>query len=257
MVSSATAGHRLLWTHRGGQWSASEVPIELGFRSRFGWAYDEARERLVIWGGASYSTDPPEETVRYLVGSSTSSAEAWRSADIDHPVSRDFPSLVYDSDREAVVVFGGIRPQDNRVVPPEVHQIISEPSYPYLQASVDLDAARPKGIDALRLTVRALGIGDADDTAPGTARAGGVVVRLWDHAARRWEEVASTDGESNGGLATIEIEVLAEPERFVSPDGTVPITVAPRHATTEAVDGRLEVDLIDGSLELRGGVTLP
>jgi hypothetical protein len=257
VFSNVPGGFRLLWTHRGGQWSASEVPFELGYRSRFGWAYDEARRRLVIWGGNDQPDLLPEEQVRYLVGSSTSGVEAWRSSEIDHPVARDYPSMVYDSDREVVVVFGGIRPQDMRPVPAEVHQIISEPSYPYLQASIDLAAQRPKGIDALNLTVRALGLGDRDGTNAGIDRFGGVVVSLWDHAARRWVEVASSSVEPNTDVAELSVEVREEPERFVSNDGTVPITVQPRYATTEAVDGRLEVDLIDGYLQLRGGITLP
>jgi hypothetical protein len=255
--SNASGGQRLLWTHRGGQWSASEVPFDLGFRSRFGWAFDEARQRLVVWGGNDFPMEPPEEQVRYLVGSSTSGMDAWRIANVDHPVPRDYPSLVYDSHREVVVVFGGINTQAMRVVPAEVHQLISEPSYPYLQASVDLAAGRPKGIDALHLTARALGLGDADGIGRGNARRGGLSVRLWDHGASRWEEVVATDVEASNGIETIEIEVLQEPERFVSAEGTVPITIAPRHATTEAVDGRLEVDLIDGWIDLRAGVTLP
>lgn len=245
----------LTWTYRSGQWSQSTVPFDLDFRSRFGWAFDEARQRLVVWGGADYPDELAEEEVRYLVGSSTSGPSNWRTAEVDHPVARDFPSLVYDPDREVVVVFGGVRSQDNRVVPPEIHQLISEPSFPHLQASIDLAASRPKGIDLLHLEVRALGLGDADGVGAGTERSGGVRLLLWDHDARAWQEVAASGG-APGSFDTITVDVRSDPERFVSPSGTVPITVVPVGPATELVDGRLEVDLIDGYLELRGGVAL-
>ena len=51
--------------------------------------------------------------------------------------------------------------------------------------------------------------------------------------------------------------ITQTPERFVSPQGTVPITVSAYRPATEILEGRLEVDLVDGYLDLRPGVTLP
>ncbi len=258
-VSPIGNGEQLLyWSYIRGQWTATQIPLSLQFRFDFGAAYDLARKRLALWGG-SYDTarEPPREEVWYLVGSSTSAADRWRSATVDHPVPRQNPTMVYDSDREVTVMFGGVRSIDDVRVPPEVHQLISEPSYPYLQANADLAASRPKGIETLHLDIRASGLGDADGVGPGRARGFGVRVMLWDHDARAWTEVAVSAGAADGGIETLSIDVVDNPGRFVSPDGRVPITVVPSRPTTEGVNGRLEVDQIDGYLDLRAGVTLP
>ena len=248
---------RILWSHRDGQWAAAEVPPRLRFRTGFAWAYDDARHRLAVWGGNDHPPSPALPETWYLTATATTGPSGWREARLDPPMPRDYPSMVWDPDREVVVIFGGVRPQDGRVVAPDIHQLISEPSYPYLQASADLAAARPKGIARLELTVRASGLGDADGTGPGTARAAGIDVLLYDHEAERWVRVARTEPAESAGLETLRVEVTERPERFVGLRGAVPITLVPRAPATEAVDGRLEVDLLDGALELRSGVALP
>ncbi len=249
---------RLFWSYSRGQWTATQIPLALTFRFDFGWAYDLARQRLAVWGGTyDAAREPPREEVWYLVGSSTSAEDRWHSTNVDHPVPRQEPVMVYDSDREVTVMFGGIRTIDDVRVPPEIHQLVSEPSYPYLQANADLAASRPRGIDVLHLDIRASGLGDADGLGPGRARGFGVRVMLWDHVARAWTEVAVSPGAGDGAIETLAVDVTNEPSRFVSPDGRVPITLVPSRPTTEALNGRLEVDQIDGYLDLRAGVTLP
>lgn len=247
---------RLVWTYRGGQWTSSELPFDLSYNTGHGAAYDEARRQLVFWGGIDNPTQPPRPETWFLTDSSTVGVAAWRSSEIDHPVARSYPTMVYDSEREVVVAFGGVRFTDAQVVAPEIYQVITQPSRPFLQATVDLAAARPKGIQRLHLQVRASGIGDGDGVRPGTTRAGGFVVHLWDHRARRWDVLARS-ANTNVGFETLTIDVTNEPERYVGPTGQVPITITTAAPSTEAVDGRLEVDLIDGALELRAGVMLP
>lgn len=246
-----------LWSHVAGQWTFSDIPRGLAFRAMFGADYDRARDQLVIWGGNSDGSDwPPEATAWFLTKTSTHGADAWRSAVLDHPVPRIWPSLVYDSDREVSVVFGGVRPSDGRFIPPDIHQLIAEPSSPHLQASIDLAAKRPKGIGRLHLDLRAAGSGDGDGTGPGTALAGGVVVSLYDHERGSWIEVARNTAAPNV-FAAIEVDIRDRPERFVSPDGTVPLTITTSHPATEALSARLDVDQIDGHLTLDPGVMLP
>jgi hypothetical protein len=250
--------HRHLWSYTNGQWSLSTVPFELGFRSYTGWDYDRARRQLVLWGGNDADPDQPADAlVWFMTKTSTNGPEAWRSALLDHPLPRFWPSVVYDSDRQVTLVFGGVRHiGDTRFVPPEIHQLIAQPSSPFVQAVIDLAAPRPKGIEVLHLRVRASGAGDADGIAAGTALAGGVTVKLWDHQLERWEDVATIPHEL-GAMTEIPIEIVASPERFVSADGTVPLTITSRYPATEALSARLDVDLIDGRLELRSGVVLP
>lgn len=247
----------LYWTYRNGQWTTSVIPRALQFRSRFGWGYDTARRHLTVWGGSSDFRFVADSEVWYLTDTSTNGQDAWRETLLDHPVARDYPVMVYDSDREVMVVFQGVRSQDSRPVPQDVFQIISQPSFPYLQATADLGAARPKGIERLVMRVRAMGSGDLDGVRDGSARGGGVRVMLWDHSAERWDEVHSAPRDPQAGMETIEVTVGDNPERYVGPNGTIPVTVAPLHPATEILEGRLEVDLVDGYVDLRSGVSLP
>jgi hypothetical protein len=245
------------WTYADGQWTLTQVPPTLGFRAFFGWAYDSARQQLALWGGnTTQDTDPPDPDVWVLTGSSTNAMASWRNAPLDHPVARSYPSLVYDPDREVIVVFGGIRPSDMRAVPSEVDEIVLQPAAPFMLATVDLAADRPKGIAKLHLSIRASGVGDADGLKAGAAQAGGVIVKLWDFAKNVWTDVATTAGSSSG-IEAIEIDIASTPDVYVGTNGTVPIAITTRHPSTEAVSGRLDVDLIDGHLDLKPGVSLP
>lgn len=245
----------IMWTYLNGQWLANEIADYMDFRSRFGFDYDRARDQLVIWGGNDFSSSSEADSEVFLMTkTATNGPGAWRMADLDAPVPRDYPTLVYDRDREVTVVFGGIRFNDTRWIEPEIHQIVMEPSYPYLQASIDLDTERPKGIERLELSVGATGLGDADGTRPRTELAGGVVVMLWDIEDRAW--VAFDDADPSTP-SIVDIVVAANPERFVQPEGVVTMTVRSRYPATEALDAALEVDVVDGALYLRSGVSLP
>ena len=242
------------WTYRNGQWAQYTIPDALRFRQGFGYAYDSARKQVVLWGDNDFPIF--DEEVWFLSGTSTSAGSGWRSANLDAPVPRGWPTLVYDADREVTVAFGGLR-FDERFVPPNVYSIISQPSWPYLNATIDLAAARPKGIARLHLDVRAAGDGDGDSTGPRIEPAGGVIIRLWDHTASAWYEAAQATNMPGEEPVLLPIDIVDQPERFVSPQGTVPISITSMHPATEAQEAQLRVDLLDGYLELRSGVTLP
>ena len=254
--TSPSSVNNLMWTYRNGAWTNTTVPFYVRFRRGYSWGFDSARGQLVMWGGNTDFGDPPEPEVTYLTMTSTHGADAWRETLVDHPAVRDYPSMVWDSDREVMVVFGGVR-RDGVTVPADINQLISQPSFPYLQASIDLGAERPKGIERLSLSVRAFGIGDADSVGPGAERGSGVRVLLYDHELRSWVQVNETPAAPPTELQDIEFEVTDRAERFVSPDGVVPVSVVPQHPATEDQDGRLEVDRIDGEIFLRPGVSLP
>jgi hypothetical protein len=250
--------HRHMWSYTNGQWQLATVPVELGYRSFAATAFDDARGQLVMWGGnEGYQDEPPDPLVWFMTGTATTGPGAWRSAALDTPLPRFWPSVVYDSDRQVTLVFGGVRHEgDPRFVPPEVHQLIAQPSSPFLQASIDLAAPRPKGIVSLRLRLRASGAGDADALGAGAVQSGGVVVKMWDHEIERWIDVA-TIAHPLTQMTEIPIVINSDAERFVSLDGVVPLTLTSLYPATEAVAARLDVDLIDGTLDLRSGISLP
>lgn len=248
------AANRAFWVYQNGQWTdAGPIPAALEERQGFSYDYDSARRQLVLWGDNNFPFSDTD--VWILRGSALAASTGWSNQNLDPPVPRAHPTLVYDPNREVTVAFGGLR-FDDRFVPPTVYSIINEPSYPYLAADIDLAAAQPKGIASLGLVVRASGYGDADSVGPETDVGNGVVVKLWDHVARDWVDVA--DADTPGGTA-VEIPVSIEdrPERFVSPDGVVPVTVVTRWPGTAAVESQLDVDQVDGWLVMRPGVMLP
>lgn len=255
---SPTGGDQqsLFFTLAGGQWSSSTIPRALTFRGRAGYAFDTSRQQLLVWGGNStFSTEPPDPDLWIHTGDSTRGPDSWSPHQLDHPLLRDYPSLVYDSDREVTVVFGGIRVLDMRPVPPEIFQIIVAPSSPHLQASIDLAGEHPKGITRLHLSVRATGTGEPEGG--GTDTGAGVIVMLWDYNRRHWDDVATTTSIPASGGGTIEIDITDTPDRYVSPDGVIPVTISSRRPASEALTARLDVDLLDGYMDLRSGVTLP
>ncbi|MEQ9495966.1 MAG: hypothetical protein RIT81_03885 [Deltaproteobacteria bacterium] len=249
------SGSDTFWAYLGGQWTAAgTVPGYLDERQGFGYAYDRARRQLVIWGDNDFPF--PNVNTQYLTGTATNATDGWRSTNLDPPVPRAHPTLVYDPNREATIAFGGLR-FDERFVPPTIYSIISQPSYPHLAADVDLGAMQPPGITEMMIVVRAAGLGDADGVGPDVDIAGGVVVKLWDHVARAWVDVADADTDPEGDSETIMVRITDQPARFVSADGVVPVTVTTRWPGTEAVPAQLDVDLLDGWMTLRAGVTIP
>ena len=244
-------------TYMNNTWAIATVPLARRLTAYNGHAYDTARQQLVVWGGARWPDSPPEEAVWFQTASSTATETVWRSSTFSTPIGRLDPVVVYDEDRESTLMFGGVRGVDSRVVPPDVFELTAQPSYPYAIVDIDLVAPRPKGIAHLHLDVRATGLGDADGVGPASETAGGVAVSLWDADAGHWETVREQPHAAGAQMATISIDVTDAPARFVSLAGQVSVALRSLDPSTEAVDGRLEVDLIDGYLELAAGVALP
>ncbi|MCC7384238.1 MAG: hypothetical protein IT384_20505 [Deltaproteobacteria bacterium] len=236
---------RLIWTYQGGQWSAAQVPAALSFREGAGYAFDEARRELVLWGGGESNADG---RVWLMTKTSSNGVNAWRGVDLDAPLPRHYPTLVYDADREATLMFGGVR--TDRFIPPDVYALHVEPSWPDLQATVALGAARPPGIVQLSLRIDAHGTGDADGTGPGQDAGTGFQAMLWDYNRARWEPV----GEATDRLV---VELRDAPDRFVSSAGRISLSLRSKNPATELLDAALVVDAIDGALLLESGVTLP
>jgi hypothetical protein len=248
-----------IFTYAQNRWIAAEQPFARRERYDFAWAYDLARGQLAIWGGADgYRSEEPFGEVSFLTGTSTNaSPTAWRASAINPPRPRYFPTMVHDEDRQVTVMFGGYRTNDSRVIAPEIYQLLPEPSWPMLHGAIDLAAVKPRGISRIHLLVRARAVGDADGTGRGTNTGGGFIVRLWDHRASRWVTVHDREEDPAAAINTHAIDVTESAERYVSAQGVLPIVVQARAPATEAVDGRLDVDMIDGFLELHSRVAVP
>ncbi len=238
---------RLLWTYRSGQWSASTIPSDLIFREDFDADFDQARQQLVLWGGDSIGASAPENgNVWFLTKTATNGPESWKQVDLDAPIPRYSPSVVYDERREVTLVFGGFR--QDRFVPSDLYALVAEPSWPTLQVTVALGAARPAGIERISLILGVEGVGDADGTLPKVDVGAGVEAQLWDHPAGRWVPVGRFADPRPQRL-----ELVDAPERFVSADGHLTLSIRPQFPATEAVPARLVVDVIDGTMSLRAG----
>ncbi len=241
------------WSYVDGVWRSSDVPFALAFRAAFGWAYDEARRHVVVWGGGDTPGQIADAGVWYQAGTATTGPSGWRRVELEAPEPRDYPAVVYDPEREVVLAFGGVR-EDQRNLPanqrrtiaPDVFQLVSEPAYPYVQTEVELGAARPEGIEAIELFLRAAGAGDAS---------GGVEVLLWDHLAGAFARVGGDPGAAPGVLRDLNVRVRDRPHRFIAPDGWMALALRSASPATEARPARLEVDVLSGVLLLRPGVS--
>ncbi|MEM7677784.1 MAG: hypothetical protein AAF449_17440, partial [Myxococcota bacterium] len=201
----------LWWVYQNGQLlQLGSVPSVIDFRQGFDYVYDRARKNLVLWGDADNDIDPQ---VWLLTGTATNATNGWRPLDLNTPVPRAWPTMVYDEAREATVAFGGQR-FDGRFVPPDIYTIVTPPAFPYLLTRIDLGTARPKGIERLVFDIVADGSGDADGTGPGQEQASGARVLLWNRVALVWEEVAT----STSSAMTVSLQ---SPDRFVNDDGTL------------------------------------
>lgn len=247
-----------IWRYDNAQWQYTSITQDLYYRQGFGFAHDSSRGQTIIWGGANESNVIPEsgdmnplnaETrfvvpdplVYILAGTATTGPSAWISRDLNYPTPRMWPTLIYDEERQVTLVFGGVRFHDTVPVDGSIYELVVEPAYPFLQAIIDLGAARPKGVERMSLTVRAAG-------------SGGYSVELWDHAASAWVQVGAS---SSGAFETLVLDVSSDADRFISSDGTVPVTVRARSSATVRSEARLEVDSVRGEIALRAGVSLP
>lgn len=246
---------RIQWSYVNGRWQVSDTPLDLNFYGAFGFAFDEARGQTAFWGGGVSSFSPPFEDVWYLTGTATSGPSAWRRARVEIPTPRDYPSMVYDPDRQVTLMFGGTNP--SRIIAPEIHQLISQPAFPFVQVEIELGAGRPKGIEVLELDLQAAGLGDADGVGPETEAGAGVSVILWDYERSAWEEVAGQILPPGSGMTLLRVRLDDRPERFVADSGELAVALRSAAPATEARSARLELDLFDGRLRLRPGVTLP
>jgi hypothetical protein len=240
------------WINRSTGWTSLALPVAsgMGFRQGFGQAYDLARKQLVLWGDDGEDCIPTPCTdvsplLNVLSGTATSAASGWSWVDLDAPVARAWPAMLYDEDRELVIAFGGLR-YDSRFISPDIYSVVTEPSRPYLQATIDLGAKRPSNVQRLSLTLRAVAQGASASAAPDD----GVIVSLYDWDASAWQEVARDAGRLEDGPQPINVVITSSPARFVSPDGIVALTFTSKSPASRTLDGHLLVDLIQGSLGL-------
>ena len=257
-----------MWSYADSEWKSASAPFELRYIVEMSTAFDTARGRWVVWGGHDvFDISVLNTNVWMLTKTATHGVEAWEEVVLDNPTPRDNPAMVYDSDREVIVVFGGVRctfREENFNTCTQlldldlgIHELVLEPSYPYLQAVADLGTARPVGIARLTIDVRAVALGNADGPGATVHRTGGFRILLWDSTAAIWREVYGEASSADEGLRTVEVEISDRPERYVLPDGRVPITVVPWAPATRRLDGRLEVDYVGGTIELTSRVGLP
>jgi hypothetical protein len=249
---------RRIWRYESFEWRFNEITPDLYYRQGFGSAYDKSRGQLVVWGGTN-EFDPipesgdmnplatserfvvPDPLLYVLAGTATAGPSAWRAADLNYPTPRMWPTMIYDEDRQVTLMIGGVRFHDAIPVETDIYEVVVEPAYPHLSAVIDLGASRPKGLESLRLAVRGHG-------------AGGFAVDLWDHQASRWVESATSASTT---FETVEIVVADGVDRWISNEGTVPVTVRALATATSRSESRLEVDSIRGEIVLRSAVSLP
>ncbi|MBK8010377.1 MAG: hypothetical protein IPK13_03455 [Deltaproteobacteria bacterium] len=235
------------WLFKGGHWVSQSLDTSMNRREGFGYAYDLARHLLVLWGDNTYP-EPTKLEVTTLAGTSTNSLAGWTKTTLDTPLPRAWPTLVYDPDRETVVVFGGRR-YDGRFVPQDIYTLSMAPSAPFVRTLIDLAAPRPEGIEAINLEIKATGHGDDDGIGPGLVAGEGIEVMLWDYRQNRWTKMATTTSNAND---TVALEVTVAPERFISPEGVLPVGITTRRPSTVGVTAEVSVNLVNGYLTLRG-----
>lgn len=96
-----------MWGWDGTNWTVLDT-LGPGDRAHFAFAYDAARDRLVLHGGNTQS-DPGADPVPY--GDTWEwDGSAWSRVAEGGPGVRDHTAMVYDPERRVVVLFGGARP---------------------------------------------------------------------------------------------------------------------------------------------------
>lgn len=101
-----SSGNRLddTWEWEGSSWIAMEPQSPPpAARSRHAMAYDDSRERVLLFGGL-------DENFEVLQDTMTWDGEAWVTLDFgenDTPPARQYHSMAYDAARGEIVLFGG------------------------------------------------------------------------------------------------------------------------------------------------------
>ena len=98
---------RWMWGWDGTNWSVLDT-LGPGDRGHFGFAYDAARDRLVLHGGFTPPADRGSDPVPR--GDTWEWDGAWRAVAEGGPGMRDHTAMAYDPERGVVVLFGGARP---------------------------------------------------------------------------------------------------------------------------------------------------
>lgn len=236
------------WTYQGGQWLASEVAFDIGRQEaiNFAFAYDSVRHMLVTW--TSDFGIPGLEPLWIKTRSATTGPESWRNVELDAPFHRTNATMLFDEDREVILAFGGFN--SGRVIGPELYALDLEPNWPITQTTIALAATKPRGVSRLELEIVAAGSGDADGLGPSNAAQSGFEAWIWSYDENTWTPL----GE---GTDRLQVALTTAPERFVSAEGRVTITVRSKYPATQNRDARLSIDAIGGRLILRSGVSLP
>ena len=101
-----------VWEWNGGTWAKIPTPgAKPSARWMHGMAFDQARRRVVVFGGESY-VNSVSVTLNDTWGWN---GAAWTKAQSAHsPSPRNFPSMAYDSQRARVVLFGGVDTSGSR-----------------------------------------------------------------------------------------------------------------------------------------------
>ena len=103
-----TARTRWMWGWDGTNWAVLDTTGP-GDRGHFGFAYDSARDRLVLHGGLTAGPDRAVEPARH--GDTWEwDGRAWSRRPEGGPGARDHTAMAFDPVRRVVVLFGGGRP---------------------------------------------------------------------------------------------------------------------------------------------------
>jgi hypothetical protein len=97
-----------MWGWDGINWTVLDT-LAPGDRAHFGFAYDSARDRLVLQGGFTPAPEPDQEPTRH--GDTWEwDGTAWRRVAEGGPGVRDHTAMAFDPVRNVGVLFGGGRP---------------------------------------------------------------------------------------------------------------------------------------------------
>lgn len=215
-AASGAAGPGGLARRDAAPWPAIAVPHP-GVRNAHAMAYDAARGRVVLVGGAD------AERVRSDTWAWTGPSAGWTHVTSDGPGARTFPALTYDAARQTVVLFGGNRALfgDGRETDTFLADtwLLGDRTWrradvagpgPRAEAAIAYDAARR----------RVVLFGGYRRGPSGTERLGDT----WEWDGARWEQVATTGPAPRNGSSMAwderarRIVLAGGPPRLVPPE---------------------------------------